>query len=73
MGSSAHIIDCVVVVVGGATVCKRVELEHLWMIKVVVTDDDLFSLRLLFFTQLKFIFFLCFECVYLFFFRKSFS
>lgn len=57
MGSSAHIIDCVVVVVGGgATACKRVELEHLWMIKVVVTDDDLFSLRLLFFTQLKFIF-----------------
>lgn len=73
MGSSAHIIDCVVVVVGGgATACKRVELEHLWMIKVVVTDDDLSSLRLLFFTQFN-SFFLVFRMCLLIFFRKSFS
>lgn len=44
MGSSAHIIDRVFVVVVAAAErnanCLRVELEHLWMISAVVTDDD---------------------------------
>lgn len=59
MGSSAQIVDCVLLLLFFAIIVaaernaysKRIELEHLWMIRVVVTDDDSLFCTLLFFNH----------------------